>query len=797
MSKELRTLWETINSGGYKQAHAKISKELKKHPENAYYLSVSSYVYLKQNKTDQALELARKVADSGPTNGHVLNLLVQIFVELDLVDECNSMFEAANRKAPSNVEVVDLWFETMVEAGHVKGLQKASMVQQKVSGQRDSSLRAVFHMYLAHSVSSESEKKLFPMLAARILEKLKPFQNVQEVYVQALALKMQDVDKLIEYLQTDEVKQFGSLDLSLMLVDTLREHGKFQQLYDVCIKELETSDENWIHWTNMNLAAKELGLFKPTHEFIKKAAVTRNSTLATVELYSLEEKYDAMLEALQAYFKVFGSKRCCIEDLTRFISLPGFSDKRQSWVDWLESIFDQSQKSDIAAATWKVNIERFKFMINEDISDNTVDRNIKLYQSYVHLLKEKDPKDYHTADDFMLIAATALLKQEKTEYNLEKAAVLLEIASRSDQHQFYVRLWLIRIYMLLGAFTKAQVHYKELSIKMLQQETLSYMLGTRLSSIYPNEKFLSENDDIYDQSEEFPQYIKFGYNKGAYTQIEGFMDLHRKFKLSLNRKLLDIEHIKCERLMSDKANSQSMEKDINERLEDNRDFTSMWNTNLTTTPKLSDNVTVGPIQSSEWAKVQQLREKIIRRLINGDVCEVKQLHQQMKDTLAPASDEFTSEEKWSLNFMGTLVQHSLKKEAKESYDTIETQLDTLPLQTPDHLTWEWLHRAFTILETYSVISGYLIRLKTSKTQVKSNIPAGENLRTVIQQKTKQIKAQALEVKNSRNKRCQKIVDMLSPWAEERKISSSVVEDVTDSICASQDKSLTTLRNVSL
>ncbi|KAA8903205.1 hypothetical protein TRICI_005747 [Trichomonascus ciferrii] len=797
MSKELRTLWETINSGGYKQAHAKISKELKKHPDNAYYLSVSSYVYLKQNKTDQALELARKVADSGPTNGHVLNLLVQIFIELDLIDECNSMFEAANRKAPSNVEIVDLWFETMVEAGHVKGLQKASMVQQKVSGKRDSSLRAVFHMYLAYSIGSESEKKLFPMLAARILEKLKPYQNVQEVYVQALALKMQDVDKLIEYLQSDEVTQFGSLDLSLMLVDTLREHEKFRQLYDVCVKELETSDENWVHWNNMNLAAKELGLFEQTHAIIKKATVTRNSALAAIELYSLEEKYDAMLEALKEYFKVFGSKRCCIEDLTRFISMEGFSDRRQTWVDWLESVFDEPQKSDIATATWKVNVERFKFMVTVDVSDSTVDRNIRLYQSYVHLLKDKDPKDYHTADDFLLIAASALLKKEKTEYKLEKAAVLLEVASRSDQHQFYVRLWLIRIYMILGAFTKAQVHYKELSIKMLQQETLSYMLGTRLSSIYPNEKFLSENDDIYDQSEEFPQYIKFGYNKGAYTQIEGFMDLHRKFKLSLNRKLLDIERIKSERLMSDKANSQSMEKDINDRLEDNRDFISMWNSGLTTAPKLSDTITIGPIQGSEWAKTQQLREKIIRRLINGEVDELKQLHQQMRDTLTSASDEFTSEEKWSIDFMDTLVQHSLKKEAKASYDALEAQLDSLPLSTPEHLTWEWLHRAFTVLETYSVVSGYLIRLKTSKTQVKSNISAGEHLRTVIQQKTKLIKAQALEIKDSRNKRCQKIVDILSPWAEERKISSSIVEDVIDSICASQDKSLTTLRNVSL
>lgn len=797
MSKELRTLWESINSGGYKQAHAKISKELKKHPDNAYYLSVSSYVYLKQNKIDQALELARKVADSGPTNGHVLNLLVQIFIELDLIDECNSMFEAANRKAPTNVEIVDLWFETMVEAGHIKGLQKASMVQQKVSGQRDSSLRAVFHMCLAHSSCSESEKKLFPMLAARILEKLQPYQNVQEVYVQALALKMQSVDKLIEYLQSDEVKKFGSLDLSLMLVDTLRENGKFQQLYGVCVKELESSDENWIHWNNMNLAAKELGLFEQTLEFIKRAPVTRNSALAAVEIYSLEEKYDDMLEALKAYFEVFGSKRCTIEDLTRFVSLPGFFSKRQAWVDWLESIFDQPQNSDIAAATWKVNIERFKFMITGDITEKTVDGNIKLYQSYEHLLKDKDPKDYHTADDFLLIAASALLKQEKTNYNIERAAVLLELACRSDQHQFYVRLWLVRIYMLLGAFTKAQIHYKELSIKMLQQETLSYMLGTRLSSIYPNEKWLSENDDIYGQSEEFPQYIKFGYNKGAYTQIEGFMELHRKFKLSLNRKLLDIERIKSERLLSDKANSQTMEKDINERLEDNRDFTSMWNSDLVETTKLSDSITIGPIQSSEWAKTHQLREKIIRRLINGDPNEIKQLHQEMKDTLTSSSDEFTAEEKWSVNFMDTLVQHSLKKEAKASYDALETQLDALNLTVPENLTWEWLHRAITILETYSVVSGYLIRLKTSKTQVKSNISAGENLRTVIQQKAKQIKAQALEIKDSRNKRCQKIVDILSPWAEERKISSSIVEDVIDSICASQDRSLTILRNISL
>lgn len=807
-TRELRALWDTINSGGYKQAQSKISKELKKSPDNAYYLSLSAYVYLKQEKYTNAAELARKVGQSGPTNGHVLNLLVQIFLEMNLLEDCNVMFEIANRKAPSNVEIVDLWFETMVEIGNIKGLQKSSMAQQKVvtgDDQRSAALRAALHMYLAHPTASESEKKLFPMLALRMLEKVKPYKNVQEAYVHALSLKIQPnaADKLVEFLRSDEIKGFsGSLDLSMLLLDTLRDSKKYQELYDECSSHLkDISDENWIYWTNMNLAAKFLSKLDEVREFIKQFPSSRNSCLALIEVFSFQEDYSSMLDAMKEYFKLYGSKRCTIEDITRFVSVEGFD--RDSWCEWLLSISDLPQKNRVAEATWKVNIERFRSMIRKDSVDDIVNRNIKSYQAYQDLLADKDSKDYHTAGDFLLVAATTILQnysdnsnEKSTQYALEKAAILLELAGRNDYHQFYVKLWLIRVYLLMGAFTKAENHYNGLSIKMLQLETLSHSLCTRLSTIFPANSTLNDTKNIYDQSEDFSQYLKYGYNQGAYTQIEGFMDLDKKFKNSLNRKLLDIEKIRVSRL-SPRAfkTTPSMEDDMSiDALEDNRDFTSMWNNNLDSEHKLSDIVTIGPIQTAHWAKANQLREKIISRVGDSGDNNVTELNGSMQE-LVESSNEFTTEEKWAIDVINVLVTHSKNRESKSSYEELEKKLDELTLQDKDEpVTWKWFHRAFVILETYQVVDNYLFRLKTNKNHIKSNLQAGEELRQRIEDKTKAIKTQAREMKDKRNKRYEQSIETLSPWAESLGINSSLVEDVLDSIGASHDKSLSKLRD---
>uniref|UniRef100_A0A060T3P9 ARAD1A17842p n=1 Tax=Blastobotrys adeninivorans TaxID=409370 RepID=A0A060T3P9_BLAAD len=799
--REVRSVWEAINSGSYKQAQAKISKELKKSPDNAYYQALNSLVLLRLNKRDQALEVARKIAAAGVPNSHVLHVTGDVFQELDLIDEINSMYEAANRKDPQSTEIVSNWFDSMIENSHIKGLAKVAMAHQRSSGaSRESTFTAVFHMYLAHSrgVISDSEKKLYPMLAHRMLDKVQPYETAQEVYVHALSLKMNDSpDPLVNYLLSDDVKtKWNSLDLQVMLLETLKDCKRYKELYDECQKaisaEKDLDSTNWLHWQAMVEAAAELGgdHLRTMEEFIKAfPKPTRNARLAMVKLASVKSSDMSLFDKVVEYFEYSGAKRVAFEDLRPFVTCPDFDEAK--FVEWLKDASAPSNCDDWGKLNWNVNVAKFNYLLAPQQGDH-VTANIKRYHDSTPLLKDKDPKDYHSGDDFLLIAASELMNQ-KDKVSLCKAALILELAAKSDRHQFYVRQWLVRIYILLGAFARAKAHYDSLSIKMVQLETLSYMLTTRLSTISPDSAVLQSTYGIARQAYDFVNYIKFSYN-GAYTQIEGFMDLHYKFSHSLNKALVDLETVKLERLTTDNANTKFIEAtNTSVALEDNRDFDSMWNCNGPDEVPLSQVLTVGPVQKSEWAHAFQIREKIIRKLVPGGD-ELKTLVKALEDIIKHHSSQFTDEELWALETIILVANSAQSKESKEGYSAVEQKLSSMALDEQETGQWKWFHRAFTILETCNVVSGYMIRLKTNRNQVKANLDASEALRSAISAITKKVKEQALQVKNSRNQTFQHLTGQLSPWAQENGISASLVEEVVDGICAASDKSITVLRN---
>ena len=492
MSKELRNLWDLINSGNYKQANSNIHKELKKSPGNAYYSAVLALVTLKLGKDSEAKDLVDKIASTGPTNVHILDLLSQVYVGMGLAEECSALFEVASRKLAESKEIVDMWFDTMIQVVYFKGLSKASIAKQKLTnGDRSATFQAVLHMYLSckHSANSDSEKRILPMVALRFLEKMQPYKTSQEVYIHALTLRMQEGFKVVEYLQSDDVRKWGNLDLTVLLLEILQERKLWNQLFVECTNYLDKLEsDNWLHWNAMIEAASNLGekYYDKALRFIKEYPNQgRNSALALVKLSTISPDISTF-ESVIEFVKKFGDKRSTIYDLNQYVTTDSFD--KIAFLEWLDDSKIE-HKSEFAKLNWDVNVSKFKYLLNPNHNSH-IAKNIQFYQDSVYLLKNKDPLEYHAGDDFLLIAAIALLKDNSLSHNLEKAAVLLEVAARADRHQFGVRLWLVRIYMLLGAFTKAKGHYDSLSIKLLQNETFSYMVATRLSTIYPDQSLI-------------------------------------------------------------------------------------------------------------------------------------------------------------------------------------------------------------------------------------------------------------------------------------------------------------------
>ncbi|ANB13054.1 Mdm20p [Sugiyamaella lignohabitans] len=809
-TRDIKALWDLINAGSYKQALVKVGKELKKSPNHPYWLALNAYISGRQNKQEESLELANRVAALGPTNLTIVSLLQEIYQKYGKDVELCSLFETAVRKSGSAVEpeLLDLWLDSMIDRGYMKGFVQCSMASQKVTQSRGSTLQAALAMYLScHGIAgrspsaTDSERKIFPMLASRMLDKIEPLVNAQEGYVRALVLGMAkteaSVDAQIEYLQSDVVKKWESLDLVLLLLESLEKAQKWDSLFQECVglltfEEGKHSLDNWLYWKGLVTAAVNLGgdYIEQAEAFINGfSPESRNSRLALVDLYG-KVKESKFMSAVKSYFTALGNKRCAYEDLKPYVEFSNFN--KSEFLLFLANGDDSDKSLD-----WRLNATKFQNLLGDPPSADDL---IKAYNDFKPLLKGKDPKDYFSGDDFLLIAVGRLVSSEEP-LALLKSIILLESAVLNDKHQFYMRLWLVQLYLQVGSFANAQRHYDSLSIKMIQNENISHSLLSRCSSIHPSKDVIMRTNDIYNQLTEITPYTKYALTKSAYTQIEGFIDLNSKLQKSLSRRLVWIEEAKIQRLLdpAGNANLSKFDEDFDsnpETYSDNRDFKTLANVDFQPLgdQPFSELLTVGPRQGVTWAKAFVLRENIIRRLITPKPQLLEPLGSQLVG-LYKDNTEFTPAEVWSLDVIGLLISCSLAKSSETSYLQISTKLSELP-KVPS-LSWSYFHHSFTILETLKVVTGFLTRLRGARHQFKVNLDALDKLLSSVKILSEEVRKSALESKNSRNKRYQDTLEILAPWAEDRGISNSIVENILDGIGISQDKTLTLLRSISV
>lgn len=603
----VRNIWDAVHSGKFKLAETELSKELQKNPENAVYRGLSALLASKQGHRAKAIDEARAVARTGPTNLVVISLLDEVLSKYKLYEDVCLIYEAADRKAPGE-QLHNAWYESMARSGSAKGLVKVSIAIQKRSPSRENALAVAFNMYQASALDAvtDKEKQLYGMLARKYMERAAPLSGIQETFVQAQVLALAKPADAITLLR-DETKKHESLDLTCLLVELLEHDGQWKELYEYCTEYLSdpASMDNYVHWSRLVEAAKKLGYAEKAEKFIKTfPRPGRNSRLALVALS--KGKKDKFAEAVREYYGAMSKSRCVYDDLR-----PYWDElDAQTWLDITAADESAPLETRATAAKFRALVE-----------GPTVADNVHAYLDTQHLLKGKPLTDYHPGDDFLLLAALKLM-EDGTSEGLERAALLLEIAAKADKHQFYVRLWLVRIYLLLGAFTQALAHYHVLSIKTIQHESIAHVLLTRLSTVYPSRAPLSKVHDIYDQTTEMGPYLKYAYQNGSYTRIKGLLELQNQLDRSLNEQLFNVEHARLDRLLLGGRNNPKIELPLPDtNYVDNRDFDTMFDIFPPGGVPLSRKLTVGPTPGASFVRFQAARESLLRHLMDRPVSD--------------------------------------------------------------------------------------------------------------------------------------------------------------------------------
>lgn len=734
----------------------------------------------------------------------------------------------------------------MINVGDIGGQQKAAMALSRLKNKRHYALWAISSTYVAiknNALKPSSASSVFGQLALRMFTSaVDPIQTPQEAYLKALLLQLNGkTQELIDFLLTDQILEWDFLDLGIMLKDVLLEAKEWEKLKTHCMRILKDLDrDDFNHWKALIDACINLDEVDVAYKFIRDYKVGQNSKLAVVYLSSKltttaqnTNNVPSLNESVEEYFKFMCDKRSVYNDLLQFISLESFD--KDAWLEFLGKFPIGKDQLNLPST-----IAKFKFLLRKESYDldELVKEQFELYKQSTPSLKTKDFKDYHSGDDHLLIAVYAILENSSNVESLQKAAVILEYALLNDFHQFYVRLWLVRIYLLLGALKRAYSHYKVLRVQKVQVESISHFILTRAMTLYPTEEPLIHAFDTY---QTFDDEINHGifslFENQTFNQVEGFYDLRNAVHNGITKKLLEIQYSQLQLFTKVKTQWQDILKSdmiSGETIQDHRDFDIMFdipalrseakknNEEKKAVPPLSQTLTLGNSVGANWVKIQLLQNEIVDSLFKGE-SELKEKIDKYESLLSSSSalTELTEAEKWSAETIHILAKSSMNKADSEMYDSILKQLTsfTFKLVTPvvdddsssNNYSWVEIHNQFIVAQTTARVDRYLFKLHANRSQVKK-YPRDrvDRLKAEIQAQVVQpLKQAALDLKALRPSLTKRDVQTLTGWASQlgllspssssllSGLTNEVIENTVDGIYQARDEALTIIRTTSI
>ncbi|KAL9031855.1 MAG: hypothetical protein Q9196_000169 [Gyalolechia fulgens] len=250
------------------------------------------------------------------------------------------------------------------------------------------------------------------------------------------------------------------------------------------------------------------------------------SDASTIE--SIKENEADLVEACLTYFKVYGKKQFCYNDLEIFVqgfnpvSTQSFLQEAKLWcLGEQRSFFGQDQVRDLddpdmepmydaAYLIMQVNLLKLEYHLVHsrwEGSANTEDaigiekfivQCIEIYISAVWSYPVAEnagpPTERLPGDDAGLLAAIGLIRLGligNRQHALLQAVAILQHLTQKSPFNYEALVTLTVLYTRIGAGWLAAECYSRLSIKNIQFPTLSWLLCTRISTIHPHSPLIN------------------------------------------------------------------------------------------------------------------------------------------------------------------------------------------------------------------------------------------------------------------------------------------------------------------
>ena len=113
---------------------------------------------------------------------------------------------------------------------------------------------------------------------------------------------------------------------------------------------------------------------------------------------------------------------------------------------------------------------------------------LRLYRISLTVGSSLPVSERRPGDEAAILAAIGcihLLDNGYTE-SILRCVAILELLLSYSKHNYTALLMIVRVYLYLGAGSKAAEHYARLDIKHIQHQTISWTMFTRISTIHPH-----------------------------------------------------------------------------------------------------------------------------------------------------------------------------------------------------------------------------------------------------------------------------------------------------------------------
>ncbi|KAF9075215.1 N-acetyltransferase B complex non catalytic subunit-domain-containing protein [Rhodocollybia butyracea] len=591
LDRQIRPIYDSLDTGANKSAIVGCNKLLKKHPKNALVQALKALALVRSQKVEEALALCDEVLEYKPTDDATLNAMMHVLRGLGRHKDMITMYEAAYKKQPANEELGAQTFFANVRANNWKSAQQvASKMYKQFQEDRYLYWSAISTVLQANDPNTAAEMRtLLYKLALRLITSSPASSHVHpdRFHLHLTILReLREFDEAMALLETPNGQNICQTNLACNEIrrDIMRLRGALEDEGRRAEQRiLNKNDRNWLEFLSVvDGTFSHLTVSKPSEDAreqcLSKVSNTlalftkisvqdgkkdRSGLLGLLELESRSRKHGIstdptrMVQLLKQYFETFGDKACCYEDLKPYVSLEG--GDLAAWTEFLKaSPPPLSTTENVKRVINTHKLLRYNLSASELTVEAESSRAVLYIEQYLEGLplgKDLPVTELQHVDDFAILAASVFVNIWKLNGDIKylyNAVVLLEFALSQSKQAFQMRLMLIRIYRLLGSPSVALEHYRLLGIKQVQNDTLSHFILSRASTFSlaaSGDLTLStecvESSQIYiSNSQETSDFVIRAFSGEKYSQIPQFILFENWLDNSLQRDIVKLEYLR-------------------------------------------------------------------------------------------------------------------------------------------------------------------------------------------------------------------------------------------------------------